>query len=145
MSMATKTIRQFKGKLRDDYLELIARFPLTSIRTEEDLQAAQVVLDELLSRGKFSAGESLYLDALSDLVASYEDDHYQFESPTDAGMLRHLLEAKGIGQIELHRSTGIAKSTISEILAGKKPFSRHMIGTLATFFGVHKSVLTGNL
>jgi len=44
------------------------------------------------------------------------------------------MEAKGVTQTQLHKDTGLAKSGISEILAGKKPFSKTMIGTLATIF-----------
>ena len=62
----------------------------------------------------------MYLDALSDLVASYEDAHYPIEPASDADMLRHLMEAKGVTQAELHRDTGLAKSSISEVLAGRK-------------------------
>lgn len=142
--MATVSQR-FKGKVRDDYLELIGRLPLASIRSGDDLEAAQEVIDELLAREKLSSGEEMYLDALSDLVAAYEDSHYQIEPASDAEMLRHLMEAKGVTQIELHRRTKIAKSTISEILAGKKPFSRRIMATLADFFDVDKSVLASNL
>lgn len=141
----TRTTKRFQGKVRDTYLELIMAFPLTSIRSEADLDAAQEVMDQLLAKGKLLSGEELYLDALSDLVAAYEDEHYPIEAACDAEILRHLMEAKGIRQIELHRSTKIAKSTICEILAGKKPFSRHMIRTLADFFDVDKSFLMHNL
>lgn len=143
--MATTVSQRFKGKVRDDYLELIGKLPLVSIRSDDDLDAAQKVMDELLAREKLSSGEEMYLDALSDLVAFYEDSHHQIEPASDAAMLRHLMEAKGVTQIELHRRTKIAKSTISEILAGKKPFSRQIIATLADFFGVDKSVLAANL
>lgn len=137
-------LRSFKGKVRDQYLDLVKSFPLTSIRNQQDLEAAQEVMDRLLVGGKLSSGEELYLDALSDLVAAYEDEHYRLEPASDAGMLRHLMEAKGISQIELHRKTKIAKSTISEILAGKKSFSRQTIGVFSQFFGVEKSVLAKN-
>ena len=40
----------------------------------------------------------MYLDALSDLVAAYEDEHYPIEPASDADMLRHLMEAKGVTQ-----------------------------------------------
>lgn len=143
--MATKAFRRLKGKVRDEYLELITKFPLTSIRSEGDLEAAQEVIDRLLAQATLSTGAELYLDALSDLVAAFEDEHYQLAPASDADMLRHLMEAKGISQIDLHRRTEIAKSTISEILAGKKPFSRQIIGKLAEFFDVDKSVLANNL
>ena len=55
------------------------------------------------------------------------------------------MEAKGITQAQLHRDTGLAKSAISEILAGKKPFSRQIIRTLAAYFHVDVSVLAGNI
>ena len=48
-----------------------------------------------------------------DLVAMYEDAHCPIGPASDADMLRHLLDAKGISQVELHRQTGIPKSTIS--------------------------------
>ncbi len=143
--MATTTSRRFTGKVRDDYLNLIQKSPLTSIRSDADLNAAQQVMNRLLAQGALSRGEELYLDALSDLVAAYEDTHHPIPPASDADMLRHLMEAKGISQIQLHRSTKIAKSTISEILNGKKPFSRQNITTLADYFGVDKSVLTHNL
>ena len=143
--MATRVSRRLRGKVRDDSLGLINKLPLTSVRSHGDLEAAQEVMDELLAKGTLSSGEEMYLDALSDLIAAYEDEHYRIEPASDAEMLRHLMEAQSMTQVELHRGTKIAKSTISEILAGKKPFSRQIIGTLAEFFDVDKSVLARNL
>jgi HTH-type transcriptional regulator/antitoxin HigA len=60
-------------------------------------------------------------------------------------MLRHLLEAKQMSAIDLHRSSGIAKSTISEVLSGKRPFSRQMIRKLADSLKVDVSLLAANL
>ncbi len=143
--MATKTAARFRGKIRDDYMELIGKFPLASIRSEEQLDAAQEVMDGLLAQSKLSRGEEMYHDALSDLVAAYEDKHYVIEAASDAEMLRHLMDAKGKTQAELHRETGISKSSISEMLSGKKPFSRQMIRKLADYFRVDVSVLAANV
>ena len=143
--MATKTKFSLKAKDRDSYLELVLAFPLASIRSDEHLDAAQSVMDRLLAKGKLDDGEELYLDALSDLVGSYEDEHHAIAPASDADMLRHLMEAKGINQIQLSRDTEIAKSTISEVLAGKRPFSRPMIRKLADFFKVDVSILAANL
>lgn len=143
--MITARSNRLKGKVRDEYLALVTQFPLTSVHSEEELRAAQSVMDELLSQETLSVGAELYLDALSDLVAAYEDEHHRINPASDAEMLRHLMEAKGISQAELHRSTRIPKSTISEILSGKKSFSRQLIRTLAVYFDVEKSVLAQNL
>ena len=48
--MTTARSKRFKGKVRDDYLELVMRFPLTSVHSEEDLVAAQEVMDGLLAQ-----------------------------------------------------------------------------------------------
>lgn len=143
--MASKTKFSLNGKQKDSYLELILAFPLASIRSDEHLDAAQQVMDCLLAKKKLDMGEMLYLDALSDLVAAYEDEHYAIAPASDADMLRHLLEAKGVNQADLHRASGISKSTISEVLAGKKSFSRQMIRKLAEYFKVDVAVLAANL
>jgi len=113
-------------------------------KSDEQLQEAQKVMDQLLARGELDAGQEMYLEALSDLVATYEDEHYAIAPASDADMLRHLMEAKGVRQAQLSRETTIPKSTISEILVGKKPFSRQMIRKLADYFKVDASVLAAN-
>ncbi|MEX0586886.1 MAG: helix-turn-helix domain-containing protein [Pirellulales bacterium] len=141
----TKTQFGLKGKGRDSYLELVLTFPLSSIRSDEHLDEAQKVMDWLLAKGDLDDGEIMYVDALSDLVAVYEDEHHAIEPASDADMLRHLLEAKGVSQAKLSQEAAIAKSTISEVLAGKKSFSRQMIRKLADYFKVDVSILASNL
>lgn len=80
----------------------------------------------------------------SELLA-HEDAHHAIEPASDADMLRHLLEEKRVTQAQLSMETGLAKSSISEVLAGKKPFSRQMIRKLADYFKVDVSVLAANL
>jgi HTH-type transcriptional regulator / antitoxin HigA len=143
--MATRISAPLKGKIRDDYLALVVRFPLASLKSAEHFQDAQAVIDTLLTKQPMSAGEEIYLDALSDLVAAYEDTHYPIEPASDADILRHLMEAKQISQAELHRDTGLAKSSISEVLAGRKSFSRQMMRTLADYFKVDVSILAMNI
>jgi HTH-type transcriptional regulator/antitoxin HigA len=133
------------GKQRDSYLELVLAFPLTSIKSDEHLEAAQEMIDGLLAKGRLDEGEQLYLDGLSDLVADYEDEHHAIEPASDVDMLRHLMEARGVTQAQLHRDTGIAKSTISEMLAGRKAFTRQIIRKLADYFRVDVGVLAANL
>lgn len=143
--MATKTKFSLKGKGRDTYLELVQAFPLASIKSEEHLEAAQEAMDQLLAKGDLDGGEEMYLDALSDLVAAYEDEHHAIAPASDADMLRHLMEAKDVTQAQLSREAGIAKSTISEVLSGKKTFSRQMMHKFSDYFKVDVSVLAANL
>jgi HTH-type transcriptional regulator / antitoxin HigA len=99
--MVVKKKFTLKGVGRDSYLELVLAFPLASIKSDEQLEEAQRVMDELLAQGKLDEGAEMYLDALSDLVAAYEDAHYAIEPASDADLLRHLMEAKGVTQAQL--------------------------------------------
>ncbi len=142
--MTVETKFSLKGAGWDSYLKLVMAFPLASIKSDEQLQEAQKVMDQLLAQGELKGGEETYLDALSDLVATYEDDHYAIEPASDAEMLRHLMEAKGVTQAQLSRDTAVPKSTISEILGRRKHFSRQMIRKFANYFQVDSSVLAAN-
>jgi HTH-type transcriptional regulator/antitoxin HigA len=142
--MTTKAKFTLKGAGRDSYLELVMAFPLASIKSDEHLQEAQKVMDQLLARGELDDGEEMYLDALSELVAAFEDEHYAIEPASDAEMLRHLMEAKEVSQAQLSKETAVPKSTVSEILAGKKPFSRQLVRKFADYFGVDASMLAAN-
>jgi hypothetical protein len=85
--MAVKAKFRLKGAGRDSYLELVIAFPLASIKSDEQLQEAQKVMDRLLARGALDDGEEMDLDALSDLVAACEDEYYAIEPASDAEML----------------------------------------------------------
>jgi hypothetical protein len=73
MSRTKSVVRA--GGLPDKYLALMKRNPLTSIRSDSDLDAAQAVVDDLL-RQELDAGKQVHLDALSDLVIVYEQEHH---------------------------------------------------------------------
>lgn len=130
---------------QDAYLRLIQELPLVSIASERHLDAAQEMIDRLTDKKKLDGGEQAYLNALCDLVVVYEDQHHPIPDATDADLLRHLMEAQGVSQIQIHKDTGLAKSGISEVLSGKKPFSKAMIATLAAYFHVPRSVLMANI
>ena len=143
--MATKTQFRLRGKSKDSYLELVLDFPLASIKSDDHLEEAQKVIDALLARVTLNEVEETYLDALSDLVGAYEDEHHAIATASDADMLQHLLDAKGITQAQLSREADLAKSTISEVLKGRKRFSRQMIRKLSEYFQVDASVLAANI
>ena len=82
---------------------------------------------------------------LSELVAAYEDECFAIEPASEAEMPRHLMEAKSVTQAQLRADTTISKSTISEILAGNKPFSRHVIRKLADPISQRRSLRCGGL
>ncbi len=106
-------------------------FPLRPIRTEEELDRAIEVINELLDRDRLSDDEEDYLDVLGDLVEKYEKKHHPIAPVSDAEMLAFLIESSGRTQAEVAAESGIAESTISEVLAGKRRLNRRHIEALA--------------
>jgi HTH-type transcriptional regulator / antitoxin HigA len=124
------------GKSEDRYLELVRQFPLRPLRSDADLDAAVAVVDSLIDQEALSVAEQDYLDVLSDLVEAYEAEVVPIKPVGDADMLRFLIEQKGVTQSEVAKKAGIAESTISEVLAGKRKLNRTQIGKLARYFHV---------
>jgi HTH-type transcriptional regulator/antitoxin HigA len=121
---------------RDHYLELIQRFALRPLRSAEELTEAIKVIDSLISRGDLDSAEQDYLDILTDIVEKYEADAQPMPAVSDSVMLRHLIEARGITQSRLADSAGIAMSTISEILSGKRRLTRMQVAKVSEYLGI---------
>ncbi len=129
-----------RGNVKDRYFELVLQFPLRPIRSDQRLDEAVRMVDSLLDRRDLAPEEEDYLDVLGDLIERYEGEAHPMPPVSDAEMLRHLVEAKGITQTEVSRATGIADSTISEVLKGKRSLNRSHIGKLAKYFNVSPDV-----
>ena len=136
MTMSTAAIRKLYGKTEDRYLELVRRFPLRPLRSDDELNAAVDMIDELIDNEVLSLPERDYLDVLSDLVEAYENESVPMRPVGDAELLRFLLKEKRVTQSEVAAKAGIAESVISEILSGKRRLNRTQIGKLARFFHV---------
>jgi HTH-type transcriptional regulator / antitoxin HigA len=137
MSRTKRKVRA--GAIPDSYLELVKRHPLTSIRSENDLDAAQAVLDDLL-REDLDAGKQAYLDALSDLVIVYEQEHHAVAPLPPHELLAQMLLERGMSQAELARTAGLAKATVSDLATGKRPFTVKQMHAVASIFGLPGTV-----
>jgi HTH-type transcriptional regulator/antitoxin HigA len=139
LNLSTKQasqIRSLYGKTEDQYLDLVRRFPLRPLRSDADLDAAIAMIDSLIDRPKLTTPERDYLDVLGDLVEAYESEAVPMRPVGDADLLRFLIEQKNVTQAVVAASAGIAESTISEVLAGKRKLNRSQIGKLARYFHI---------
>ncbi len=119
-----------------NYLALVRAFPLRPVRSERELDGAIQMLDRLLDRPNLGRDERDYLDVLSSLVERFEESRHPVPASTDAELLAHLLEARGVTQAEVARDTGIAESTVSAALKGTRALTRQHIARLAAYFRV---------
>ena len=125
------------------YLRLIRRFPLRPLSSDEDLDRAIDMMDELTERlDELDEGERDYLDVFSSIIEVYEDEHVPIPATTDAELLRYLIEAKGVTQAQTAKECGIVESTLSAVIAGRRPLNRDHIGRLSRYFDVEPSVFS---
>jgi HTH-type transcriptional regulator/antitoxin HigA len=134
--MAVKTAAR---TLPDSYFELVKRFPLTHIRDDDHLRDAQEMIDRLLRQDR-DEGEEEYLDALTDLVETCEDEHHPIPDASGADVLRELMGTNRFSQSKLAKAVGISQSTISSVLSGKRSLTAEHMTRFAQFFHVSPAV-----
>lgn len=115
-------------------LALFARFPPVAIRTEEQLEAAEDVVNQLLGRERDEA-EELYLDLLGTLIYAFEQAHVEMPALTGLELIHALLVERDLSQRDLVRAGIFATASVaSEVLAGKRSLTADQIRGLAAFF-----------
>jgi HTH-type transcriptional regulator/antitoxin HigA len=128
-----------RGADLDEYLGLVRAFPLAHLRDDAHLDAAVAVHDRVLDKGDRSPAEEMYLDALTDLVETYEEAHVTIPARSGVDALRFLMEANDLRQVDLVPVLG-RKSLVSEVLSGKRPLTLTHIKKLADYFRVSPAV-----
>jgi HTH-type transcriptional regulator/antitoxin HigA len=93
--------------LPDTYFELVRQFPLTHIRNDDQLGIAQEKMDQLLQQD-LDEGAREYLDALTDLVETYEDQHCLIPDASEAEVLHELMRSNELSQAKLAKKAAIA-------------------------------------
>jgi HTH-type transcriptional regulator/antitoxin HigA len=123
----------------DEYLALVRAFPLVHIRDDAHLDAAVAVIDRLLDKGDRSPAEEMYLDALTDVVETYEEAHVAIPARSGVDALGFLMEANDLRQVDLVPVLG-RKSLVSEVISGKRPLALTHIKNPAAYFRVSPAV-----
>jgi HTH-type transcriptional regulator / antitoxin HigA len=111
------------------------------IRSEEEYDHAIAMLNRLSDRGQYrTPDETEYLLALAVFVERYEEEHHPIPVASGAEMLQYLIETHSLTQSEVAVGTGLAESTVSELLARKRKLGVKHIQILARFFKVKAAV-----
>lgn len=132
-------VKNQQSSMPDSYFELVNRFPLTHIRSRKHLKQAIALVDALLQQSLDRGGQE-YLDALSDLIGTYEDEHTPIPDASESDVLRELMRSSGHTQTTLSKAVSISQSTLSAILTGEREMTKSHMVALATFFNVPPSV-----
>jgi HTH-type transcriptional regulator/antitoxin HigA len=141
--MTRKTVETEMMKLdvkpEKKYLDLIKRFPLNEIRSEEENELAAEICDQLLDNfDSLSAQERDYFEVLSRLVEKFEAQWQEDKMVAPPELLKYLMEQNNISQTDLIPEFGTS-SRASEFLSGKRPLSLPQIVKLANRFNLSTS------
>ena len=64
----------------------------------------------------------------------YKNEHYPIHSISGVSMRRYLIAPKGVARAKVATESGIAESTLSEILASKRKLGIRHVTVLARYF-----------
>ena len=118
-----------------EYLTVISAFPPRAIHTDAQLDEAVDVIDQLLEKSTLSTAEREYLDTLSTLIEAYERERIPMPSVSGVDVLRHLMEANGLRQVDL-LDVFPTRSVVSEVLSGSRELTLDHMRGLSRRFGL---------
>ncbi len=122
------------------YPELLRKAQPQIINDDRSHRRALRTVELLMKKPRLTKAEGKLLDLLAKLVDDYEEIIYPTPDVPPNRMLKHLIEAKQTTQAELSRLTGVPRSTISEVLKGKRSISVENAYRLAEYFHVDPSL-----
>ncbi|MDZ7899352.1 MAG: helix-turn-helix domain-containing protein [Arcicella sp.] len=110
------------------------------IKTEEDYKIALKQMESLFhAKPNTKEGDTLELLAL--VIEDYEDKNYKIDALSPLEALKCEMEEQGLSQTNLAQRFGMSKSSISEILQGKKQMSVRFMKYLHNDLGISGNVL----
>jgi HTH-type transcriptional regulator/antitoxin HigA len=127
-----------KRPIPDSYIDLIGEFPLRRIKTATEHGNAKM-LALRLSGHKADRGTSDYLEVLIDLIADFEKRSALAVDSSElsaADLVRHRIEQRGMSISVLARQIGVPQSNLSEMLAGKRDWSKTAIRGLTKHLNI---------
>jgi len=97
---------------------------MKAIETEEQYNEALAKIEELMIKigddHSYDNPDFVIMDRLSDLVADYEDEHFNISTPGLIEVIKLRMYEMGLKQIDLAEKLGVSTSRVSEYLRGKR-------------------------
>ena len=107
---------------------------IESIRTDADLEAALSRIEQIIDAAEGSAEEA-ELDALVELVGSYEAERFPKELPDPIAAIEFRLEQAGLEWKDLIPYIG-SRAKVAEVLSGKCTLTPSMAQSLHQGLGI---------
>ena len=108
-------------------------YPLKIIKNEREYKLALKSLEAVFDETRGNLAE--YAETLTVLIDHYESENFPMKESSGIEVLKFLMTQNVLKQKDLVGIVG-SKSTVSEILNGKRPLNLHHIKSLAEKFNV---------
>ena len=118
-----------------EYAELLGEALPHVIHTEVENARCMELLEGLLRKKSRSREEKRLAELLTLLIEEFEEKAYPIPPAGPVDVLRHLMDANGLRQVDLLDVFGTA-SVVSEVLKGKRELSKAHIAKLSERFRI---------
>ena len=118
------------------YVELLVAHQPAKPRNRQELAEMTALLETLAANESAQTpAMERFIETLTALVLQYEEEIYPSPIGSPSGVLKYLMEDRGLRQVDLVPILG-SKSYVSQILSGHRPISKESAVKLARFFRV---------
>ena len=127
---------------RDNYIDLLNRYEISPkiIETQQEYEQFLAATESLLSkRQNCTDAETALFLLLVKLIRDYEQETYSLQAWMQTEpheFLQHLMEGRGMKQVELVEAIGLNKGLVSAIFNGKREISKTQAKKLGAYFNV---------
>jgi HTH-type transcriptional regulator / antitoxin HigA len=115
---------------RTEYIELLERDRIVPkiIETAEEYDRFLAVVERMLfEKQQHTAEETALFRLLVKLIKDYEEETYNLKEWSQTApneMLKHLMEARGLKQVDLVGVLSLSKGLVSSIINGRREISK---------------------
>jgi antitoxin component HigA of HigAB toxin-antitoxin module len=138
MRNMSKEVRNhdLRGRARRTAGSSSSRQTPQSTRNQKELAELTALLESLAANEiRKTPAMERFIETLTVLILQYEDEIEADPKRSPAGVLKYLMEERGVRQIDHVPILG-SKSYVSQILSGHRPLSKEAAHKLAAFFQV---------
>ncbi len=131
---------------RENYLDLLDRDRIIPkiIETNEEYEHFLAIVERLMSRKiTRTPEEDVLFRLLVKLIVDYEEETYnlkEWSKTSPHELLQHLMDARGMKQVDLVGVLSPSKGLVSSIVNGKRAISKAQAKKLGEIFNISASV-----
>ena len=131
---------------RETYLDILNRDQIIPkiIETKEEYEQFLAVVERLVfKKQEDTLEEATLFKLLVKLIKDYEEETYnlkEWSKTSPHSLLQHLMEARGMKQVDLVGVLSPSKGLVSSIVNGKRQISKAQAKKLGEIFNISPSV-----